>query len=94
MGERCRRQQGRQDVCLWMGEVGAVNGRYAVALGDGQARSFHGFQLAVRRGEAHAGRACECADTPAGPVGPEPAKKLPTSAARHQVVEHTTTLSD
>jgi hypothetical protein len=77
-----------------MGEVRAVNGRYTIPLADGQASGFHGFQLAVRGGEADAARARECADTPAGPVGPEPAKKLPTSATRHQVIEHADSLSD
>ena len=94
MGGRCRRQQRRQDICLWMGEVRAVNRRYTVALGDCQSSGLHGFQFAVCRGEAHAASARECADTPADSVGPEPAKKLPTRAARHQVVEHRTSLSD
>ena len=89
-----RLQQGRQDVCLRMGEVRAIDGRYTVTLGNGQTSRFHGFQLAVRSGEAHAARARECADAPADPVNPEPSQKLPTRAARHQVLEHTTSLSD
>jgi len=73
-----------------MGEVCAIDGRYAIALGNGQTSRLHGFQLAVRGGKAHAARARECAYAPAGPVDPEPSKKLPTSTARHQVVEHRT----
>jgi len=76
-----------------MGEVRAVDGRYTVALGNGQTSRLHGFQFAVRGGEAHAARARECADAPADPVDPEPAKKLPTRAACHQIVEHTASLS-
>ena len=94
MGWSRRRQQGSQGVCLGMGKVRAVDSRDTVALGDGQAGGLHRFQLAVRRSEAHSARARERADTPAGPVGPEPPKKLPTSAARHQVVEHESSLLD
>src|SRR5439155_1230688 len=65
-----RLQQGRQDVCLRMGKVRSVDGRYTVTLGNGQTGRFHGFQLAVRGGEAHPARARECADAPADPVNP------------------------
>jgi hypothetical protein len=45
-----------------MGDVRAIDGRYSVALGEGQTGRFHGFQLAMRGGEADATRASECAD--------------------------------
>jgi hypothetical protein len=77
-----------------MGEVRAIDGRYTVALGNGQTCRFHGFQFAVRGGEAHPARARECADAPAGPVGPEPPKKLPTCTTCHQIIEHSASLSD
>ena len=73
--------------------VRTVDSRDAVTVGDGQTSGSHGFEFAVCRGEAHPGSAGECADTPPGLVGPQPPKKLPPRAARHQVVEHGVSLS-
>jgi hypothetical protein len=68
-----RLQQGPEYGSLWMSEVRAIDGCYTIALGNGQTGRFHAFQFAMRGGEAYLARARECADAPAGPVGPKSA---------------------